>query len=149
MHKEFSQFKFYFQVEKNNWRVFITSFFCLYTMFGRRVFGSGAIPQTMYQKLHIVSARQANRMVPSLVPITSLFASGATHVQPLCTTGALMSSSDGAQVLESILPPTFMANILGLSSAQLLNIFAPHPLLLRMVSDMTMILTYSVKLPLP
>lgn len=118
-------------------------------MFGRRVFGTGGIPRTMYQKLHIVSAQQANRMVPSLVPITSLFANGVTHVQPLCNTGTLMCSSDGTQALESILPPTFVSNILGLSSIQLLNTLAPHPLLLRMVSDMTMILTYSCKRLMP
>lgn len=114
-------------------------------MFGRRVFATRAIPQTMYRSLHIASARQANRMVPSLVPVTSLFSNGLTHVQPLCNTGTLTSASEGAQVLESALPPSFLSTVIGLSSIQLLNTLAPHPLLFRMVSDMTMIMTYSVK----
>lgn len=114
-------------------------------MFGRRVFASGAIPQTMYRRLHIASARQANRMLPSLVPVTSIFANGATQVQPLSNTGALLSGSEGGQALEAAVPPSFLSTVLGLSSVQLLNTLAPHPLLLRMVSDMTMIMTYSAK----
>ncbi|KAG5476531.1 hypothetical protein LSCM1_04245 [Leishmania martiniquensis] len=39
-------------------------------MFGRRVFGSTAIPRTMYVRLHISSPAQATRMLPALVPLT-------------------------------------------------------------------------------
>lgn len=39
-------------------------------MFGRRVFGSTAIPRAMYTRLHISSPAQASRMLPMLVPLT-------------------------------------------------------------------------------
>lgn len=39
-------------------------------MFGRRVFGSTAIPRAMYARLHISSPAQASRMLPMLVPLT-------------------------------------------------------------------------------
>lgn len=39
-------------------------------MFSRRVFGSGAIPRTMYTRLHISSNVQAQRLVPSLIPLS-------------------------------------------------------------------------------
>lgn len=40
-------------------------------MFGRRVFCSGAIPRAMYSSLHISSRGQAQRLLPSMVPIVS------------------------------------------------------------------------------
>lgn len=40
-------------------------------MFARRMFGTGAIPRTMYHTLHISSARQAARLVPCLVPLSA------------------------------------------------------------------------------
>eukprot|EP00796_Vickermania_ingenoplastis_P003987 gene3987-2842_t len=38
-------------------------------MFGRRMFSSSSIPRAMYSRLHINSAAQAQRLVPSLIPI--------------------------------------------------------------------------------
>ncbi|KPI83188.1 hypothetical protein ABL78_7788 [Leptomonas seymouri] len=39
-------------------------------MFGRRVFGSTAIPRAMYTRLHISSPAQASRMLPMLIPLS-------------------------------------------------------------------------------
>lgn len=38
-------------------------------MFARRAFCSNAIPRSMYGSLHISSRAQAQRLVPSLVPV--------------------------------------------------------------------------------
>lgn len=40
-------------------------------MFGRRIFASAPIPPSMYAKLNISSAQQAQRRLPSLVPVTN------------------------------------------------------------------------------
>lgn len=42
---------------------------------GRCVFASGPVPRRLYSTLHISSQRQANRVLPSLVPVSALFSS--------------------------------------------------------------------------
>lgn len=40
-------------------------------MFSRRVFGTTSIPRAMYSRLHIANAAHANRLLPSLVPLSA------------------------------------------------------------------------------
>eukprot|EP00796_Vickermania_ingenoplastis_P012341 gene12341-8469_t len=118
-------------------------------MFGRRIVGSGAIPQHMFRQLHISTRQQANRLVPPLIPITSIFSSGLSQVQPLCNTGTLTGMNEGSSQLEG-LDGSSSGLLNGMLSGghlpavqMMLNSLAPHPLLLRIISDMTMMSTYS------
>lgn len=114
-------------------------------MFCRRVVGSGAIPRTMYRNLHISNAGQASRMVPPLVPVTSLFSSSVAQVQALSGATAISGGLETAQPLEKLNLCSFLTSTVGFPGLQFLNSVAPHPLLIRIISDMTMISTYSPK----
>lgn len=46
-------------------------------MFGRRVFGSGPIPRSMYARLRISTPAQASRLLPTLVPLSPALALSA------------------------------------------------------------------------
>lgn len=76
-------------------------------------------------------------MLPPLVPITSLFSTSSAQV---CLSNPGLGSSllDGCQ--ESMEQLSLLN--LSMSALKVLNVLAPHPLLLRTVSD-TMISTYS------
>ncbi|KPA74106.1 hypothetical protein ABB37_09395 [Leptomonas pyrrhocoris] len=58
-------------------------------MFGRRVFGSTAIPRAMYTRLHISSPAQATRMLPMLVPLTPSLSLSAGGMLNAVTLGSL------------------------------------------------------------
>ncbi|KAG5502283.1 hypothetical protein GH5_05256 [Leishmania sp. Ghana 2012 LV757] len=60
-------------------------------MFGRRVFGSTAIPRTMYARLHVSSPAQAARMLPVLVPLTPSLSQSVGGMMNALTQGSLES----------------------------------------------------------
>ncbi|KAK7198209.1 hypothetical protein NESM_000777800 [Novymonas esmeraldas] len=60
-------------------------------MFGRRVFGSGTIPRSMYARLHISSSAQATRMLPMLVPLTPSLAQSVGGAMSAVAQGSLES----------------------------------------------------------
>ncbi|KAK7198617.1 hypothetical protein NESM_000824800 [Novymonas esmeraldas] len=69
-------------------------------MFGRRVFASAPLPRQMWAKLHIQNAAQAQRMLPSLVPLASLegnhtvFSSGLAF-NSLCRSSSKIGGEEG------------------------------------------------------
>lgn len=110
-------------------------------MFGRRVASSCGIPANMYTRLHISSAKQAKRMLPPLVPVTSLVSSSVSG-----GIGLFASFGVGGEVVPSDLSsPANILSLLGMTPRGLLTTINASPLLLRMLSD-TMS-TYSVILP--
>ncbi|EPY27268.1 hypothetical protein STCU_00473 [Strigomonas culicis] len=107
-------------------------------MFGRRVASSCGIPKTMYARLGINSAKQANRMLPPLVaiqPSIERIVSGNVLGLPSALSTCTLAPMDLA------MPPNLLA-ALGITPQILLSAINANPLLLRMISD-TMC-TYSV-----
>jgi hypothetical protein len=91
-------------------------------MFQRRVASSCGIPYAMWQSMHIMSKRQASRMLPPLVPLTShvsmtIAMSGAVLAMP--ELGLVNGAADMIELLggacnlfanESLLKPDFIHN---------------------------------------
>lgn len=65
-------------------------------MFGRRVFGSLPIPQTMYARLNINSAAQASRMLPTLIALTPSL--GSSSMGDLMRAAQCSSGGSGLDV---------------------------------------------------
>ncbi|GET89596.1 hypothetical protein, conserved [Leishmania tarentolae] len=61
-------------------------------MLGRRVFGSTAIPRSMYTRLHISSPAQAARMLPVLVPLTPSLSTSIGGMMTSVVQGSLEST---------------------------------------------------------
>lgn len=100
-------------------------------MFGRRVAASCAIPKNMYSRLSINSTRQANHMLPAMVPVTSLVARSA-----FLSSAVMLSLACSMEALPlDVLGPTNLAAALGLSPAALLTTVNTNPFLIRMISD--------------
>lgn len=109
-------------------------------MFGRRVMSSCPIPPSMYARLGINSAQQANRVLPAMVPISSLLSRAA-----LGSAGIAALIGGNELVPADLLSPTNLLASLGISPTALLSTINMSPLMLRMISD-TMC-RYSVIIP--
>ncbi|KPA82943.1 putative mitochondrial hypothetical protein [Leptomonas pyrrhocoris] len=110
-------------------------------MFGRRVASSCRIPASMYTRLRISSPRQANRMLPPLISVSTLVGrsvSGGANTFASLATGSESVPSDLAS-------PSNLLSLLSMSPQALLGVINASPLLLRTISD-TMC-TYSVLVP--
>ncbi|ORC92816.1 uncharacterized protein TM35_000021420 [Trypanosoma theileri] len=80
-------------------------------MFSRRVFGSSAIPRSMYTTLRISSQAQARRMLPSLVPLAPGLAASTRAVTPLAQCISLSMPVLETAELDPILLHDYMESI--------------------------------------
>ncbi|KAG5480610.1 hypothetical protein LSCM1_06314 [Leishmania martiniquensis] len=74
-------------------------------MFGRRVFASAPLPRHMWVKMHVQSAAQAQRRLPSLAPLVSSLGRSTNVLDSQALTQARdgMASQSGAASMEELL----------------------------------------------
>ncbi|CAD2217612.1 hypothetical protein AGDE_13982 [Angomonas deanei] len=71
-------------------------------MFGRRVFASAAIPRAQWASLHIMSAQQAARRLPSLIPLNTGVARSVESSLLLTNGGGLTGTSAISEKLNDL-----------------------------------------------
>lgn len=98
-------------------------------MLGRRVFASAPLPRHMWAKLHIQSAAQAKRLLPSLAPLTGSLCCGISGLGTLNRSTALLCSEEGplSQVpLDSSWNMTTLCMEWGLFAYHVVNLPVQH-----------------------
>lgn len=83
-------------------------------MYCRRIFGTTGIPRAMFYRLHISNVTQANRMLPSLVPLSAalersipLNTTMTMTMDKACAPGMDLSCTDPAllrAIMDSLAP---------------------------------------------
>eukprot|EP00744_Colponema_vietnamica_P013284 GILI01018616.1.p1 GENE.GILI01018616.1~~GILI01018616.1.p1 ORF type:complete len:105 (-),score=25.51 GILI01018616.1:252-566(-) len=87
-------------------------------MFGRRVFASAPIPPSMFARLNISSAQQAQRRLPSLVPVSSIMARPMSSTSLSFISGA---SIGGLATAQGMCPPNALLEHIDLMLAGALS----------------------------
>jgi hypothetical protein len=92
----------------------------------QRVFGSSRIPPHMYRALHIMSAKQAARRLPSLVPIPTSAHSALMGISAVgaATSSGLLETADAltpAQMVQALARMSAANAILGAGSCFMLR----------------------------
>jgi hypothetical protein len=104
-------------------------------MFQRRVASSCGIPYAMWQSMHIMSKRQASRMLPPLVPLTSQSMVIPTTGGSLTVPVSMLLASEAVNSLA----------VLGMSSTCVAQWINANILLIQVLSDTMCFCTYTVE----